>query len=115
MKRVLAVLLVLFLAAGGIVGFAGAAEAETPDLALPTSAPVSDVIQGYAGFGEPSSMPVYHPLSMIFFDTDVTLFEAFSSLVWLSSEMTDGNPGFYYEKILYGTTIPEDISYFSAF
>jgi hypothetical protein len=35
--------------------------------------------------------------------------------VWLSAEMTDGNPGFYYEKILYGTTIPEDISYYSAF
>ncbi len=115
MKRVLAVLLVLFFAAGGIVGFAGAAEAETPDLALPTSAPVSDVIQGYTGFGEPFEMPVYHPLSMVFFDTDVTLFEAFSSLVWLPADMTDGNPGLYYEKTLIVNVIPESVSYFSAF
>lgn len=115
MKRILAVLLVLFLAAGGIVGFAGATDAETPDLAPPTSAPVSDVIRGYTGFGESFELPVYHPLSMVFFETDISPLQAFSSLVWLPADMTDGNPGLYYEMILTGMKIPEGVSYFSAF
>ena len=120
MKRILAVLLVMFLAAGGIVGFAGANEAETPDLVPPVSAPVSDVILDETIPGTTMPLPieimtVYHPLSMVFFDADVTPLEAFSSLIWLPSDMTDGNPGLYYEKTLTGMTIPEGVSYFSAF
>jgi len=120
-NKILAVLLVLILTAGGITGFAGATEAETPDLAPPLSAPVSDEIQDETMLITPilgTTMPlpiVYHPLSMIFFETDITPLQAFSSLVWLPADMTDGNPGFYYEKILIINVIPEDVSYFSAF
>jgi len=52
---------------------------------------------------------------MIFFETDVTPLEVFSSLIWLPAEMTDGNPGLYYEKTLIINVIPESVSYFSAF
>ena len=113
MNKISAVFLVLIFAAVGFTGFAVASDAETPDLVPPLSVPITDVSD--FNYGIPSEMKVYHPLSLIFFDADVTPLEAFSSLVWLSAEMTDGNPGFYYEKILYGTTIPKDISYFSAF
>ena len=120
MKRIIAVLLVLFLAAGGIIGFAGATEAETPDLAPPTSAPIPDLIQDEPILGTTMPLPieimtVYHPLSMVFFDADVTPLEAFSTLIWLPADMTDGNPGLYYEKTLIINVIPESVSYFSAF
>ncbi|HJJ64195.1 MAG TPA: hypothetical protein O0X09_03390 [Methanocorpusculum sp.] len=113
MKKILAVLLVIFCVAGGLTGFALATEADTPDLAPPLSAPVTE--DSDFNYGIPSEMKVYHPLSMIFFETDVKPLEVFSSLIWLPAEMTDGNPGLYYEKTLIINVIPESVSYFSAF
>lgn len=113
MKKILAVLLVIFCVAGGLTGFALAAEAETPDLSPPLSVPITAASD--FPYGIPSEMKVYHPLSMIFRETDISPLQAFSSLIWLPAEITDGNPGLYYEKTLIINVIPESVSYFSAY
>ena len=113
MNKISAVFLVLIFAAVGFTGFAVASDVETPDLVPPLSVLITDVSD--FNYGIPSEMKVYHPLSLIFFDADVTPLEALSSLVWLPADITDGNPGLYYEKTLIVNVIPEIVSYFSAF
>ena len=112
MKKIFSVLLVMFCIAGGFTGFVLADELQND--AISDELMLVIPILG-TSMPQPVELTAYHPLSMIFFEADISPMQAVSSLVWLPADMTDGNPGLYYEKILMSVKVPEGVSYFSAF
>ena len=104
MKRLFAVLLVLFC----IAGFSGVAGAEnlSDDFISDETMLVIPIL------GIQTEIIVYHPFSMLITDTEVDKLQVLGNLVWIPAN--DGAAaGFYYPKMISMSMVPEGMTYSS--